>query len=108
MIMQPRSSMLKFRLPWNNRETEYLDGDIRLPIWGPTATTESRLITPLNDPGSKKLYDNTKYEQQMMNFNVHTRVALYNHNVPGQHVDGDDLCHCFDCASEVRVIMMHA
>ena len=100
-LMRPRSSILKFRLSWTAGRTEYLAGEIRLPIWGPTATTESRLITPINDPGTKVAYDNTKYEQQMFHFNIHTRVALYHHNVPGQHVDGDDLCHCFDCTSEV-------
>jgi hypothetical protein len=38
--------MLKFRLPYPppNAQTEYLDGDLYLPVWGGRTTTESRLI----------------------------------------------------------------
>merc|ERR1711998_244277 len=45
LLMRPARSMLKFRLSWEKGITNYLDGDVHLPIWGPTATTESRLIT---------------------------------------------------------------
>eukprot|EP00971_Amphidinium_carterae_P214799 4262402-Amphidinium_carterae.1 len=45
MALQPRWAMLKFRLPWSAGCTEYLDGDIHLPVWGPQTTTETRLIT---------------------------------------------------------------
>ena len=43
-IMKPVCSMLKFRLPWSGGRTMYAKGEIRLPIWGPITTTESRLI----------------------------------------------------------------
>ena len=43
-------------------------------------------------------YDNTKYEEQMFNFNTVTRVALYKHDCVGEGID-----YCYDCASEVWV-----
>jgi hypothetical protein len=33
--MRPFKSMLKFRLPWDEPATRYLDGHVFLPIWGP-------------------------------------------------------------------------
>lgn len=109
-ILQPRRSLLKFRLPWATPEnagstTRYLDGDLLLPVWGPVRTTESRLLTRLGDSGAELVsYDNSKYEEQMSHFNTHTRVAVYPHPVEGEHVDGDSLCHCFDCCSEVGIL----
>jgi hypothetical protein len=35
--------MLKFRLPWDKGNSEYLNGKIYLPIWGPQTTTEVRM-----------------------------------------------------------------
>lgn len=108
-VLDPVSSMLKFRLPWSEGATEYLDGDVHLPVWGPTATTEARLITPRHAvrgaPPELRTYDNKVYESQMMEFNVGTRVGLYPHVCsPTGHVDGEGLCHCYDCASEVLVL----
>ena len=101
LLLDSKRSMLKFRLPWTPGITTYLDGDLRLPIFGPGTTTESRLITCASDPSAITTYDNSKYEQQMFHFNVVTRIALYSHPVDGGHIDGDSLCHCFDCTSEV-------
>eukprot|EP01041_Mallomonas_annulata_P005607 gene5607-11321_t len=39
--MSPIAALLKFRLPWFEGITTYLDGDIYLPVWGPQTTTES-------------------------------------------------------------------
>eukprot|EP00050_Salpingoeca_kvevrii_P003304 m.221324 g.221324 ORF g.221324 m.221324 type:complete len:391 (+) comp10805_c2_seq16:525-1697(+) len=66
-IIKPRHSMLKFRLSWNAGETEYLDGEIFLPIWGPITTTEARLITPENST-ARRMWVNTTYEEQMFHF----------------------------------------
>ena len=32
--MNPFKAMLKFRFPYTAGKTEYLDGDIYLPVWG--------------------------------------------------------------------------
>jgi cap2 methyltransferase len=101
LLMDPMASMLKFRLPWEPGETEYLAGQVRLPVWGPTTTTESRLWVTGTD---KRSWDNTKYEQQMMHFNTETRMSLYEHPVPSGHVSVRGLCHCYDCTSEVDIL----
>jgi len=51
--MKPKASMLKFRLPYEDagRESaasEYLDGDVFLPVWGGRTSTETRLV--VTDP----------------------------------------------------------
>ena len=94
-IINPKASMLKFRLSWEKGITNYLDGKIYLPVWGRATTTESRLIVEGND---KKDYDNTEYEEQMFYFNSVTRVAKYKHNIVMEGID-----HCYDCSSEIHI-----
>jgi hypothetical protein len=85
-ILNPRASLLKFRLPWNRgRSSSYLDGAICLPIFGKRFTHESRLFVLR---GAKVVeYDNHKYERQMAYFNQITRHSMH----PGGM--------CFDCFS---------
>jgi len=94
--LNPKCSMLKFRLPWGKGTSKYLNGDIYLPVWGPQTTTETRLVTT----SGFKEYDHTKYEEQLFYFNTKTRVSYYEHNVEFQN--GYD--HCYDCASEIRIV----
>lgn len=61
--LQPRVSMLKFRLPWDAGTTPYLKGDIFLPVWGRETTTECRLVVEKDAPEIN--YDNRKYEEQV-------------------------------------------
>lgn len=106
----PARSMLKFRLPWAPGITTYLDGDIYLPVWGPQATTEARLVTH-EEHGRMREYDNTQYERQMMYFNTVTRVGLYPHPVGmdgTDHVEGAHFCHCYDCTAEVTILMRYS
>jgi len=84
-ILNPRASLLKFRLPWNRRKSSYLDGTICLPIFGKRFTHESRLFV-LRGAGVVE-YDNRKYERQMAYFNQITRHST--------HFTG----MCFDCSS---------
>eukprot|EP00929_Paragymnodinium_shiwhaense_P087863 TRINITY_DN48013_c0_g1_i1.p1 TRINITY_DN48013_c0_g1~~TRINITY_DN48013_c0_g1_i1.p1 ORF type:complete len:528 (-),score=112.74 TRINITY_DN48013_c0_g1_i1:117-1625(-) len=94
--LEPHRAMLKFRLPWTPGRTEYLHGDIHLPVWGPPTTTETRLIT---DGKRTKLYDHRKYEEQMFFFNNVTRVRRYKTDVIGA-----GLCEGYDSAAEVRIL----
>jgi cap2 methyltransferase len=102
LLMKPRYSMFKFRLPWGEGTTEYLDGDIFLQIWAPQTSTETRLIVEKN--ANIKKYDHTKYEEQMFYFNTNTRVKYYNReylfNVIG-------LDHCYDCSAEIIVVLQY-
>eukprot|EP01095_Lingulamoeba_sp_RSL-Kostka_P002117 TRINITY_DN1300_c1_g1_i5.p1 TRINITY_DN1300_c1_g1~~TRINITY_DN1300_c1_g1_i5.p1 ORF type:complete len:524 (-),score=159.89 TRINITY_DN1300_c1_g1_i5:2-1573(-) len=97
-LLEPLSSMLKFRLPYSSTDTtEYLSGDIYLPVWGPLTTSESRLIT---HPGKeRKIYDNAIYESQMFYFNTITRPALYYHEISSNELD-----HCYDCRAEIHIL----
>jgi len=98
-LLGARRSMLKFRLPWDDKISEYLDGDIYLPVWGPQTTTECRLITNPFHPMAKATYDHKKYESQMMFFNNVTRHSLYRHEVIGEGLD-----HCYDCTAEIFIL----
>eukprot|EP01147_Barroeca_monosierra_P001790 gene1790-4900_t len=98
--IKPFKSMLKFRLPWEAGATEYLNGEFRFPIWGPVTTTETRLI-----PSEGIIqFDHSKYEGQMFYFNVHRRVARYNHPLVG--TEGMDFC--YDCKAEAEIFMKYS
>jgi hypothetical protein len=106
LLLESERSMLKFRLPWDKGHSEYLDGDVYLPVWGAHTTTECRLITKKGEPAAVREYDHKKYERQMAHFNWITRVSLYPHDVTGTGLD-----HCYDCTAEIHIlksyIMMH-
>jgi cap2 methyltransferase len=97
-ILRPHRSMLKFRLPYAPGSTVYLDGDVHLPVWGPSSTTECRLVVG-KDAGTRT-YDHTEHEERMFHFNTVTRPALYPHTVRG----GCGIDHCYDCTAEVGIL----
>ena len=118
MIMRPVLTSLKFRLPWpengvvflGRRVTRqhprvlYLDGDIHLPIWGRTQTTESRLVIDerfYNHQGRPmtRLYDCFAYEEEMCYFNRVIRPSTHNQPLRAGGLDA-----CYDCAAEVAVL----
>jgi len=99
LLMKPRVSLLKFRLPWEPGTCDYLDGTVYLPVWGPQTTTETRMVV---SGSAMKRWDNVRYEQQMFYFNTVARVALYPHQVRADGID-----HCFDCSSEVEILRQY-
>jgi cap2 methyltransferase len=99
-ILRPFKSMLKFRLPYTPGKTEYLRGDVHLPVWGPPSTTECRLVVHAHSPGTI-IYDHTEQEEKMFFFNTVTRSALYNHPVVSC---GCGIDHCYDCTAEVAIL----
>eukprot|EP01129_Flabellula_baltica_P007253 TRINITY_DN279_c0_g1_i1.p1 TRINITY_DN279_c0_g1~~TRINITY_DN279_c0_g1_i1.p1 ORF type:complete len:373 (+),score=55.73 TRINITY_DN279_c0_g1_i1:95-1213(+) len=104
-MMKSTRSMFKFRLPYGNGYTKYINGDIYLPVWGPITTSECRLVTNrCCHPTDNELinYDNCKYEEQMFYFNTIRRVGLYSHNVKGEGLD-----HCYDCRSEIEILKLY-
>ena len=101
--IKPLGAMFKFRLLFDDNQTEYIYGDSYLPVWGPLTTTETRLICDKegsNNWSKFKMYSNRDHEQRMMYFNNCYRMNLFNHNV--NNVPG--ICHCYDCTSEVIII----
>ena len=101
-ILEPEKSMLKFKLPYTAGRTRYLDGDLRLPVWGPITTTECRLI--VEQDAKSRVYDHKQHEEQMFFFNTVARSSLYEHHVTG--VEGLD--YCYDCRAEVSILKKYA
>jgi hypothetical protein len=77
-------------------QTEYLDGLVYLPVWGPQTTTETRLV-PFGH--ARKIYDHTGYEEQLFNFNTRTRMETHAHGV-----EAEGMKNCFDCMSEIFLL----
>lgn len=90
-ILDPVASIFKFRLPWDLEPyTEYLDGEIHLPVFGKHLTHEARLVV---ERGAQRVdYDNGQYERRMAYFNRVQRVAIY---------EGG---RCYDCTAFRRII----
>lgn len=97
--LQPFKSYLKFRLPYPNHKKEktYLDGTIYFLAYGNRSTTETRLL--VDRDAKEKVYDCTKYENQLFYFNKFDRTNCYAHDI---RVNGLD--HCYDCRTEVYII----
>jgi hypothetical protein len=98
-IIRPKIAMLKFRLPYADGKTEYINGDILLPIFAPQTTTETRLIVNHDQIDQKKVYDHRTYWEQLFYFNTVDRVCYYPHKVNALGID-----HCFDCSAEVWIL----
>jgi hypothetical protein len=99
--LSPVASMLKFRLPYSPGNTNYLEGDLMLPVWGGIETTECRLIV-----GKSPFccdYSNDLHEKRMSFFNRIYRSSTFQGCVPRQCWHG----RCFDCTAEHEIIGMY-
>jgi hypothetical protein len=93
-IMNPVSSMLKFRLPWSlEKKTTYLSGRIYFPVFGKKLTHEARLV--VDKDALDMEYDNSLYEGQMAYFNQSIRPTMYSYG--GRR-------GCFDCTSFRKIV----
>jgi SAM-dependent methyltransferase len=103
-IMEPAMAMFKFRLPWDEKTTEYPEGDIYLQIFPPLSSTESRLI--VHDPKSPmKKYDHKEYEERMCRFNTVERSQEYNNILEDIQLEKKEgLTNQYDCAGEIQVL----
>jgi len=115
-ILRPRHALLKFRLPYTQGSTEYLAGQVRLPVWGPQTTTECRLLV---SPAARKdddiggdlptqAYDHTVFSEQMFYFNTVARISIYPRPAAASTINAvlldAGLCCCFDCSREVQIL----
>ncbi len=96
MIMKPKASMFKFRLPWSAGTTSYLAGDVYMQPYAATRSTETRLIVTSCE---LKEWDNKTYERQCFFFNTEARLYKYSHGVSLCGFDDS-----WDCASEVHIL----
>lgn len=101
-------SPAQFRLPWEEGNTHYWDGEILFACYGPQTTTETRMVVKRGC--EKRTFDHKTYEEQMFYFNRVTRVQYYEHGLEAEvsaaqypeHMHRLD--HCFDCAREVQIL----
>lgn len=105
-FMQPKQSLLRFRLPWTPGSTSYLAGDLFLPLCASATSTETRIVPRVNISSygyqwETVEYDHKKYEEQMFYFNTVQRVALYPHDLSFL------LDHCYDCKAEVEILFAY-
>ncbi len=75
LAMKPFLSMLKFRLPWDNKVTLYMKGEIRLQAYAPPTSTETRLVIIGGNQLPDFPYCNRTYEEQMYHVNRKVRLA---------------------------------
>jgi hypothetical protein len=114
MSMNSPAGMLKFRLGWDDVDTEYLKADkIYMPVYGPVHTTESRLVyvgtkdgedSNANGPYTKYTYEmdtyhNKEYEENFFYFNTVIRPFVHYERdfYDGKNKNG--ICHCHDCTA---------
>ena len=95
-IISPVISMIRFYLPWEKGLSVHYDGEIYFSVFGHQTDTLSWLV--IKDISLRKVYDNTKYEEQMFYFNKVTRVQYYDNE---NTVNSD---HCYDCACRTKII----
>ena len=105
-LVRPAWSSLKFRLPWGwhpGQSVEYLEGDIYLPVWGRTSTTECRLVVDGSKGGAVALYWPRLHEEEMSHFNRVVRPSVHLHTIR----DAGGLDRCYDCASEIWILRQY-
>lgn len=102
-IIKPEMAMFKFRLPWDDGKTEYLDGDIYIQPYPPPTSTETRLI--VGKSAGLKTYNNRQYEEQLFYFNNYTRPSNFENILSGiESGKKYGLSNNYDSSSEVHIL----
>ena len=118
-LMAPLASMLKWRLPWTEGETDYLEGEVRLPVWGSQSTTEGRLW--VRGGAGYRRWKHRTFEQQMYHFNTRQRVQLHRRVEEAEREEREErkddevrarhrekalsgLDGCYDCTAELLIL----
>lgn len=103
-IIKPKMTMLKFRLPWDDNITSYIDGEIYLQCYAPLSSTETRLVIN-NYTSHLKSYDNKKYEEQLFYFNKYCRETEYENPLSKLNtLNKNGLTNKYDSICEIYII----
>jgi hypothetical protein len=97
IILNPIKSHLKFRLPWNTSNLNYLSGDIYLQPWTGKFSTETRLV-PFDN--NMKEYNSKIYDDELYYHNVINRIKYYT----GYKINTKYFCHCYNCSLEITIL----
>jgi hypothetical protein len=99
-LMKPHAALLNFRLPRGPGKTRYLKGHQIIEPWASRRATECRLIVKKD---AKEIeYDQTEFEENLIDFHYGTRVMYYKHNM--DEVENEGLDHCYDCRTEIYIL----
>lgn len=99
-IMQPEYSQLKFKIPYSQKEYEYLDGDIYIQFYPPVASNETRLV--IKKGAKRKTYILKDYESKLYYHNRVYRPSIYKHSLKTKCLD-----HCYDCTGFANLISLY-
>lgn len=98
--LKPDHAMLKFRLPRDlGEDYTYLDGEIYLQMFAPTASTETRLVVDGKNIKTTE-YNVDFYEGLMYFFNRRARMLSYTRD--SCNVESFDSCH--DCVASLNLL----
>lgn len=106
-ILNPLMSLLKFRLPYNQKagyKMEYLKGVIYYGIWAPPLSGETRLLVRQEDNYKTIKYDFDKYESRLFFHNRYVRPYCFNTKF-NKYINSKDneYCPCYDCIAELNI-----
>lgn len=100
-MINPIAAILKFRLPWLDKDIEYFDGTRYFGVYARTYSTETRLV--VDNINSTKIYNGKVSEEELFHFNVIQRPSLYKH--PKVFIERID--HCYDCTAEIYIMQTY-
>jgi len=99
--LKPKFSQLKFRLPRTFNKFDYLDGDLRIQMFAPHVSAETRLVVYGNMIKNKK-YDVKNYDNALHSFNHNVRPNIFRKVSPNSFLDG-----CYDCTAFVILVALY-
>jgi hypothetical protein len=102
-ILQPKISLLKFRLPYTMKhgdKLKYIKGDIMYQVWPKPQSGETRLMVTQENINKSKTYDFQDYEESIFYHNKYLRSLCYKNDFQ-TYVD---YCPCYDCNAELTII----
>jgi hypothetical protein len=109
-IMQPKLTMFKFRLPWDDGTSEFPRGRIYVQPYARQNSSESRLIMPWTEERMK--YSNRMYEEQFTYFNRVLRKRNYHNPLESMPLEDrrrrpnhwEAMTDNYDCAVEAYIL----
>lgn len=101
-IMNPDLSMFKFRLPWEDGDTEYPAGEIYIQPYPGATSTETRLIVKKDADIIK--YNNRQYESACFYHNTVNRLLHHTCKLGNLDLYRDGLDNCYDCVTFVNIV----
>ena len=113
-ILQPKLSLVKFRIPFLKQDLTYLNGDILYGIWAPPVSAETRLLISQKDvmENNTKNYSVNDYEEILYYHNKYQRTTCQSwipeRFSPYIDIKNNIYCSCYDCLAELHVLYKYS